>query len=182
METAMARWSIPTRALLVIVAVSLLARGASAIGGTPPAGLTGFALDGRAELAWQPVAGATGYDVYRGSSPTTIATLMTPGGVTGTSFLDTSAANATTYYYTVRSVVSGSESGDSQIAQVKPVARGCSTGNPIALENCYPGSTDWVLASTPTVAAGGIEGFATATSINRGESIGLRVNTAGGVS
>jgi hypothetical protein len=182
METAMARWSIPTRALLVIVAVSLLARGASAIGGTPPAGLTGFALDGRAELAWQPVAGATGYDVYRGSSPTTIATLMTPGGVTGTSFLDTSAANATTYYYTVRSVVSGSESGDSQIAQVKPVARGCSTGNPIALENCYPGSTDWVLASTPTVAAGGIEGFATATSINRGESLGLRVNTAGGVS
>jgi hypothetical protein len=178
----MGRWPVLARALFLIVAVSLLARGAFASSGAPPAGLTGFALDGRAELAWQPVAGATGYDVYRGASPTTITTPMTPAGVTGTSFVDTSAANATIYYYTVRSVVSGSESGDSQIAQVKPVPRGCSTGNPIALENCYPGSTDWLLASTPTVAAGGIEGFATATSINLGESIGLKVNTAAGVS
>jgi hypothetical protein len=178
----MARWFVLARALFLVVAVAFVARGAAATGGAPPAGVTGIALDGRAELAWQPVAGATGYDVYRGASPTTITTLITPGGVSGTSFADTSAANATTYYYTVRSVVSGSESGDSQTVQVKPVARSCSTGNPVTLENCYPGSSEWVLASTPTVAAGGIEGFATATSINQGESIGLKVNTAAGVS
>src|SRR5438876_4118318 len=182
MEIAMGPWSVLARALILVSAVAFVAQGASATGGTPPAGLSGIALDGRAELAWQPVSGATAYDVYRGASPTTITTLITPGGMTGTSFMDTSAANATTYYYTVRSVVSGSESGDSQIVQVKPVARSCSTGNPIALENCYPGSTNWVLASTPTVAAGGIEGFATAASINQGESIGLKVNTAAGVS
>ena len=44
------------------------------------------------------------------------------------------------------------------------------------------GRPTWKLGFTPTVARGGIEGFATAQSINHGESVGLKVNTAAGAS
>ena len=44
-------------AFLLLLAVPALASAA------PPTGLTGMALDGRVELAWQPAAGATSYNV-----------------------------------------------------------------------------------------------------------------------
>jgi hypothetical protein len=46
--------------------------------------------------------------------------------------------------------------------------------NPVQLENAKPGSPDWKLTNE---ASGEIEGYASATSINRGESIRLYVNT-----
>src|SRR5262245_29646709 len=42
--------------------------------------------------------------------------------------------------------------------------------NPVAVENTRPGTTDWVLTN-PTTADGQLEGYASATSVNRGESI-----------
>ena len=45
--------------------------------------------------------------------------------------------------------------------------------NPIVAENCQPGSTDWVV----TNAIGDIEGFAYPTSVNKGETVTLFVNT-----
>ena len=70
--------------------------------GSGPVGPTGIALDARAVLAWQPITGATAYNVYRGTTLTTINTAVTPpGGVAApqTSFADTTAVNNTTYYY-----------------------------------------------------------------------------------
>ena len=55
--------------VLVIAGVMLLGGARAAIQPAAPTGLTGLALDGRVELAWQPVSGATGYTVYRGTSP-----------------------------------------------------------------------------------------------------------------
>src|SRR5690242_8674997 len=145
--------------------------------------MTGIALDGRVELAWQPVSGADHYSVYRGTSPGAITTLVTPaGGVTGTSFADTTAANGTAYYYAARAIASGTESVSSGSILSTPAPRACSAGNPVVLENCYAGTNSWTLGATPPVSGGGIEGFGTSQSINQGESINLKVNTAAGVS
>ena len=159
--------------------VATFVGGASAAPGPGPDGLTALALDGRVELAWQPVGGASAYSVYRGTSPAAITTQVTPGGgVAGTSFADPSASNGTTYYYVVRSISGGTESADSVTAQVTPKARSCTTGNVVMLENCFPGDTTWKLGSAPAVSAGGIEGFATATSVDHGQSLQLKINTA----
>ena len=169
--------------VLVIAGVMLLGGARAATQPSAPTGPTGIALDGRVELAWQPVSGADHYTVYRGTSPGSITTAVAPaGGVTTTSFIDPSATNGTVYYYAVRAVNAGTESTNSLAIQATPAARSCSSGNAVVLENCYPGTTTWKLGFTPTVAGGGIEGFATAQSINHGESVGLKVNTAAGAS
>ena len=151
--------------------------------GLRPAGVTGLALDSSVQLAWQPVSGASGYTVYRGTSAASITTLLTPaGGVATTSYTDATAGNGTTYYYAVRSVTGGVESPNSLTAQVTPRLRACSSGNPVVLENCFPGASNWDVSNTATIAAGGIEGYATSTSINKGSSIDLKVNAAAGSS
>ncbi|MDX6490559.1 MAG: hypothetical protein QOD43_804, partial [Gaiellaceae bacterium] len=173
-----------TRIVILALAVATLAAGSSAgaTSGIPPKGLTGIALDGRVGLAWQNVGGQTAYNVYRGTSPSSITTLVTPaGGITAKTFIDTSLVNGTTYYYTVRSVNSGLESSDSIVVQATPAARSCSSGNAVVVENCFPGTTDWKLGSTPTVAAGGIEGFATTQSVDKGGSVDLKIRTTPGV-
>ena len=173
------------RLLLVFVAAAVMLLGGARAATQPaaPAGATGMALGGRVELAWQPVSGADHYTVYRGTTPSSIVTAVTPtGGITGTSFTDSSAVNGTTYYYAVRAVNTGTESTNSGTVQAVPVAQSCSTGNPVVLENCYPGTTTWKLGYSPTVAGGGLEGFGAAQSINHGESIDLKVNTAAGIS
>jgi hypothetical protein len=158
-------------ALLVILPSTAPSAADSAI---PPSGATGLALDGKAELAWQPVSGATGYTVYRGTSPTAVTTLLTPAaGTPGTVYTDSTASNGTTYYYAVRSIVAGAESANSSILSVTPATRSCSSGNAIVLENCYPGTTSWRLVN-PSF-SGDIEGYATAQSIAKGDSIGIKV-------
>lgn len=165
-----------------IVLMSLLPlSAATATQPSPPIGVTGISLDGRVELAWQPSPGATSYIVYRGATPASITTLVTFGaGVTTTSFSDTSVTNGQTYYYVVHAVASGVESTDSLVVQASPAGRSCTAGNPIVVENCYPGSTGWRIVGAGSVANGGIEGFATATSINRGEAVDLKVKSGAG--
>ena len=74
------------RLVLLFLAVLVLgvAAPASAMA-APPAGVTGMALDGRVELSWQPAAGATGYRIYRGTSPGSITTplMVEPDGAAG---------------------------------------------------------------------------------------------------
>ena len=136
-----------------------------------------MALDGRAEISWQPVAGATAYNVYRGTSA---ASVNTPVSLTGVpppplsapaSFTDNTAANNTTYFYGVRAVVGGVETGNSRLVQVTPQGRVCSGGNVITQENCFPGQFSWKVPSDST----GVMGFATKQSIDRGESIDFKI-------
>ena len=142
---------------------------------SPPAGPTGIAFSGSVQLAWQPVAGASGYTVYRGTSAGTITTALTAvGAITATNYSDATVTNGTTYFYAVRAVAAGVESANSLVVQAKPVGRSCSTGNAIVLENCFPGNTPWNVRNTATIAAGGIEGYATAPSINKGDSLPSR--------
>jgi hypothetical protein len=147
--------------------------------GAAPAGLTAIALDGSVVLAWQPVPGATGYAVLRGpasGSPTTV--LTGPNGVSATTYTDQSASNSSNYSYAVQAITGGGQSANSNIVTAAPMSHG-GGGNAIASENTFPGTTTWKMqgaAQPPT----GLEGFATKTSINAGESVDLKVNTADG--
>src|SRR5437763_7018156 len=169
---------------IVAVALAVILPSAAPTAGQPaaPSGATGMAISNGVQLAWQPVTGAASYTVYRGAAASTVTTLVSPtGAVTGTSFTDTTATNGTAYFYAVRAVdTTGAESTNSQIVQVTPVPRACSTGNAIVLENCYPGNNPWNVRNAATITAGGIEGYATASSINKGESVGLKVSSADG--
>jgi hypothetical protein len=172
---------ITTALVTVIVAILLPSAAPTASQPAAPTGATGVALANAVELAWQPVAGASSYNVYRGSTVSGVATLISPTAeITTTSYTDATAQNGTTYFYAVRAVASASESVNSAVVQATPVPRACSTGNAIVLENCFPGNNPWNVRNTATIAAGGIEGFATAQSINRGDSIDLKVNSADG--
>jgi hypothetical protein len=164
-------------ALVAFAAAPSLARAAS----SPPAGVTGMALDGTVELAWQPAVGASAYSVYRGTTPTSITTQLTPvGGVVAPGFNDTTAVDGTTYYYVVRAIVAGAESGNSLVVKATPRARSCSSGNATVLENCYPGDTGWMPTNVASVANGGVEGFTTANSIPKSGSLDLKVSTPAG--
>ena len=170
-----------TAAVLAAVTLVLLSAGATAAEvSSAPAGVTAIALDGRVELAWQPVAGATGYVVYRGESASTITTQVTPGGIAATTFVDADVQNGRAEYYTVRALEGASESAAGVTVSATPAARSCSAGNAVVLENCFPGSASWRVTSPATVAAGGIEGYATANSVNKGESVDLKINTTQG--
>jgi hypothetical protein len=140
---------------------------------TAPTGVTAIAQDASVNIAWQSVSGATGYRVYRGTSAGSITTLV--GSPTTTSYTDT-ATNGTTYYYAV-TTLGGGESVKSSTAQAKPTARSCSTGNAVQVENCYTGTSAWKLTNAGRAYDNGIEGFATATSVNQGGSVDLKVNT-----
>ncbi len=168
-------------ALLGLASVALLssAQSSGAAPTTAPTGVTGIALDSSVQLSWQSVTGATGYTVYRGTSPTAVTTALTGvGAVTTTTYTDSNAVNGTTYYYAVRAASSGIESASSFAVQATPVLRSCSTGNAVVLENCFPGNPDWNVRNTDQVANGGIEGYATSQSINKGQSIDLKINSS----
>jgi hypothetical protein len=168
------------RSLCAIAALATILLALPAIAGAAaPTGVTAIALDGRVDLAWTPSGTSSSYAVYRGTSPTAITTRVSPpGGLFTTSYSDATAVDGTTYYYAVREVISGFEGGDSNVAQARPVARRCSSGNPIVLENCYPGASTWNVRNTRTVPDAGIEGYAAAQSIDRGESVALKVSTS----
>jgi hypothetical protein len=136
-----------------------------------------LSLDGHVALSWMSVPGAT-YAVYRGTLAAPAGTRLASGLSTPT-FVDTNVVNNSTYVYVVRASVGGVESADSSLAQAAPVPRAGTASNAIALENSFPGSTAWKLkgpAQPPT----GLEGFATATSINAGEAVDLKVTTKSG--
>src|SRR5688572_5994013 len=170
------------RLVTIVLALALLALAAGTALGAPsgaPTGTTAMALSGSVELAWQPVSGADHYTVLRGTSPTAVTTQLTPaGGITATTYRDTTAANGTTYYYAVRGVGGGVDGPAGNVVRAVP-RQTCSGANPVVAENCFPGTTAWSTSDTGSAAQGGIEGFANQSSIEAGQSVALKVNTAG---
>jgi len=117
------RWS-----LIYLLAALTLVTGCSSSGspggggGNPPSaptGLTATAGNQQVSLSWNASAGATSYNVKRGTaSGGPYATVSSP---TATSYNDTGLTNGTTYYYVVSAVNSYGESGNSSEASAKPV-------------------------------------------------------------
>jgi hypothetical protein len=168
--------------LLVILCTLVAVGGAApaAAMAAPPLGVTGMALDGRAELVWQPAAGATGYRVYRGTSAGAITTPLMASPLTPVdpsvpvSFVDIGAVNGTTYFYAVRAIIAGVESANSRTVRITPRAATCAAGNVVTRENCRPGATDWDVGLT-----NGVRAFATAQSVNHGGSVDLKIAASG---
>jgi DNA/RNA endonuclease G (NUC1)/fibronectin type 3 domain-containing protein len=85
---------------------------ASATPGPPPPAPTGLTLsvgDAKVYLVWNPAAGATSYNVKRGTST---GTYTTNTSAPSASFIDNTVSNGTTYYYVV-TAVNGAQSANS---------------------------------------------------------------------
>ncbi|MDP9294794.1 MAG: hypothetical protein M3O90_10300, partial [Actinomycetota bacterium] len=165
--------ALATLALLTVVAIAPTSPQAASVPSAPQ-GLTAIALDSAVALAWRPSTGADSYALYRGTSAGAITQLVTPAGFTGTSFKDTTAVNGSTYFYEVHARGAPGESTSDQTVRANPVARACSTGNAIRLENCFPGTTAWKSTDAETSYPHGIEGFLSASSVDAGGSVELR--------
>jgi hypothetical protein len=171
------------RSLRVVVPVAIclaaLALSVSMASTAPagPTGLTAIAGDASVVLAWQPVSGASGYRVYRTATVGGARTLLTAQPVTATRYTVSGATNGQLSYYVVTAVDASGESPLSAYAGATSQARSCSSGNAIVTENCFPGTTAWKTENPLQASNGGIEGFATATSVNAGQSVDLKVRT-----
>jgi fibronectin type 3 domain-containing protein len=84
-----------------------------------PTNLNGIPGDGYVSLTWDAVTNATSYKVKRSTTPsgpfTEVAT-----DITGTTFVDNTVTNGTTYYYVVTAINTAGESGNSNEVAVTP--------------------------------------------------------------
>ncbi|MRR34209.1 hypothetical protein EG829_05820 [bacterium] len=84
-----------------------------------PANLTASTVAGQVDLAWSAVSGATGYNVYRGTTQTGTITGKSKiaTGVSTTSYSDLTVTRGVTYFYQVTAIDSSSESpGSSEVS------------------------------------------------------------------
>jgi fibronectin type 3 domain-containing protein/lysophospholipase L1-like esterase len=92
-------------------------------GGSPPPAPTGLAAtpgNTQVALTWNVSSGATGYNVYRGTTAGGESTTAVATGITALSYTDTGLSNGTAYYYKVTAVNSSGTSGYSNEANATP--------------------------------------------------------------
>jgi fibronectin type 3 domain-containing protein len=94
-----------------------------------PTGLGATGNNGSVALSWNASSGATGYNLYRSTSPNGEGSTAYVSGIGSTSYSDTSVANGTTYYYKVAAVGSGGTSGQSSEASATPSGGGGGSPN-----------------------------------------------------
>ncbi len=85
-----------------------------------PAGLTATAGNASVSLSWTASAGASFYNVYRGTAAGSESTKPIATGIGTTSYSNTGLTNGTAYYYRVAAVNSGGTSGMSNEASATP--------------------------------------------------------------
>ncbi len=85
-----------------------------------PTGLTATAGNASVALSWAAPAGATSYNVYRGTSTNGESATALVSGITATSYADNAATNGTRYYYKIAAVDSGGTSAQSTEASATP--------------------------------------------------------------
>lgn len=87
-----------------------------------PTGLTTSGGDRTITLSWPAVAGATSYNVYRGTTTNGQATTPIAADVTATTFQDTGLTNGTTYYYKLTAKNASGEGARSAAVAGTPVS------------------------------------------------------------
>ena len=118
-----------------------------------PSGLAASPGNNRITLAWNPLLGATSYNVKRSAvSGGPYTTLTAPGTVTGTSYVDLTAVNGTTYYYVVSAATEISAAAETANSATEASAvSGCTTiATPTVSYNnpVYAGMTLYLTASS----------------------------------
>jgi len=131
------------------------------VGLQPPSNLAATPGDSRVTLSWTANAGATAYNVKRGTTSGGPYTTVAPN-VSGTTYVDTPLVNGQTYYYVVSSVTTGTESPNS--TQVSATPNGIdlvvtAMGNPPA--TAAPGGS---FSASDTVRNQGAVGAGTSTT------------------
>jgi subtilase family serine protease len=89
---------------------------------SPPTGVAATAGNGSVSLTWTASAGATGYDVYEGTTAGGEGTQPLQSGVSGTSVTLSGLSNGKMYYFTVASADAGGVSAPSAEASATPAA------------------------------------------------------------
>lgn len=143
----------------------LTGQGSATTKTTPPASLVATTTSGNVLLDWATTAGATSYNVYRGTVSGTHSLLA--GGITATDYTDATAVNGTAYYYVV-TADNGSESANSSEVAGKPIANftltSTSAPSPTSLIVTWPAVTG---ADSYDVQYGTATGSYTSTLTNR---------------
>ena len=106
----------------------------SAVASAAPAAVTGVrATPGgrQVTLAWQPIAGALTYNIYRGTNPGGEAMTPIATNLAGTEFVDSGLNPGTTYYYQVSAVSLGMEGSRSDETAVTAMLPGDVNGDGI---------------------------------------------------
>jgi len=85
-----------------------------------PTGLTATAGDATVSLSWTASAGATSYNVYRGTTSGGEGATPIATGISGTTYTDTTVSNGTPYYYKVAAVNTAGTSAQSAEASATP--------------------------------------------------------------
>jgi fibronectin type 3 domain-containing protein len=104
-----------------------------------PTGVTASAGNNLVNLSWTAVAGATGYNVYRGISSGVETLLPTGTNVSGAAFTDSTASNGTQYFYYVTSLNGSVQSGKSNEVSAMPQTTAAG-GFPLTLQNNTQGA------------------------------------------
>ena len=93
---------------LVVLFAFLLLFGCPGSGLQGPSGVNATPASGGIHVAWNPVSGVAGYNVYRSAAPGTEGGKINPSLIVGeTAYTDTGVSDGVTYYYTIKSVDSG---------------------------------------------------------------------------
>ena len=87
-------------------------------------GLTATAGNARVNLSWNAAANAATYTIRRSTITGTGYSDISAGAVAGTTYLDTTAVNGTTYFYVIASVNTSGTSANSAQASATPVGAG----------------------------------------------------------
>jgi hypothetical protein len=142
-----------------------------------PTGVTGAPRDGAVALTWTAPASNGGSPItsyritpYIGSNAqTTVST-----GSASTSYTVTGLTNGTAYTFTVAAVNAVGTGAAS--APSGPVTPAVPPPNPIVVENQQQGTTAWQLTSGHKALNQEIEGYASLTSVNKGNQIDFMVS------
>jgi hypothetical protein len=86
-----------------------------------PTGLAASAGPSNVNLSWNPVSGATSYDIYRATSPGHEGSMPIATGVTGGSFADSNVTGGTIYYYEVTALNAAGQSPMSSEVSATPL-------------------------------------------------------------
>lgn len=106
--------------------ITLIISGSGGGGGVPaaPTGLTPTAGNSQVSLVWNSSAGATSYNVYRGTSPSGESAVPIANGLATAAYTDSGLTNNSTYYYKVAAVNTSGTSSFSTEANATPVGSG----------------------------------------------------------
>lgn len=144
----------------IIKEIEFLTTPPNYVGGTAPplpTGLTATPGDGIASLSWNPVAGATGYNIYRDG------TKVNGSPITETSYTLTGLTNGTTYSVQVAAVNASGESAKSGSVNVTPL--GSPPAAPSGL-SATPGDRIASLSWNPVAGATGYNVYRDGTKLN----------------